>query len=261
MCRKESKERAEKKRIQSDLTESLEDNKVGSETSAEEQKSEGDVKESLTPVVPSINDEVAVEDSELVHQKHAREHKIWKFFESFRLPVWKIFAISIAWLVLFTASLLKGNETIAGIKKCDPWWWILIAMTFVILFVMSFSLGILYWCIWRRKQKVQFPATQGDIRWNLRNSILLPALFLSAGLVAGLLGIGGGMIVGPLLLELGVLPEVSMATSAFMIFFTSSATMVQYLLLGTVPLYYSLWFVVFGMASAVLGRIVLGFVV
>ena len=33
-------------------------------------------------------------------------------------------------------------------------------------------------------------------------------LLLGAGLVAGMLGLGGGMIIGPLLLELGVHPQV-----------------------------------------------------
>lgn len=40
-------------------------------------------------------------------------------------------------------------------------------------------------------------------------------------------GIGGGMIKGPLMLEMGMIPQVSAATAAFMILFTSSATTAQ----------------------------------
>jgi uncharacterized membrane protein YfcA len=38
-----------------------------------------------------------------------------------------------------------------------------------------------------------------------------------AGLLAGLLGIGGGTIFGPLMLEFKIQPEVAAATSSFMI--------------------------------------------
>jgi uncharacterized membrane protein YfcA len=41
--------------------------------------------------------------------------------------------------------------------------------------------------------------------------------------VAGLFGLGGGVVKAPLMLELGVLPEVAAATSTTMIAFTSMA--------------------------------------
>lgn len=200
-------------------------------------------------------------DPDITNYESTREYSIWNFFESFRFPVWKIALITIAWIVLIVSSLLKGNKDIAGITKCSWPWWSLVAGSFVILFSLSMIMGVTYNVIYRRKTTISYPTAEGDIKWNLRNSFLLPALFLSAGLVAGLLGIGGGMIVGPLLLELGVIPEVSMATSAFMILFTSSATMVQFIIIGSVPLYYALWFVSFGIASAVLGQLVIGFLV
>jgi uncharacterized membrane protein YfcA len=50
--------------------------------------------------------------------------------------------------------------------------------------------------------------------------------------MAGLLGIGGGLILGPLLLELGLHPIVSTATSNFLVLFTSSSTSIQFILLG-----------------------------
>jgi uncharacterized membrane protein YfcA len=48
---------------------------------------------------------------------------------------------------------------------------------------------------------------------------------------AGLLGIGGGTILGPLLLELGLHPIVSTSTSNFLVLFTSSSTSIQFILL------------------------------
>jgi len=40
---------------------------------------------------------------------------------------------------------------------------------------------------------------------------------LCAGIVAGLVGVGGGMLLGPLMLQMGVLPQVSAATTGTMI--------------------------------------------
>lgn len=57
----------------------------------------------------------------------------------------------------------------------------------------------------------------GEIIWDKWNTIAYPFIFFSSGFVAGLLGIGGGMIAGPLLLEVGLSIPVATATSAFMI--------------------------------------------
>lgn len=62
----------------------------------------------------------------------------------------------------------------------------------------------------------------GDIEWNDRNSILYPLLCTVAGIIAGLFGVGGGIIKAPLLIEMGVNPFVVSATSLAMIVFTTS---------------------------------------
>ncbi|KAK6163177.1 hypothetical protein DH2020_000041 [Rehmannia glutinosa] len=52
------------------------------------------------------------------------------------------------------------------------------------------------------------------------------------GALGGLFGVGGGMLISPLLLQLGKEPEVTAATCSFMVFFSSTMSAVQYLLLG-----------------------------
>jgi uncharacterized membrane protein YfcA len=56
-----------------------------------------------------------------------------------------------------------------------------------------------------------------------------------AGVVAGLIGIGGGMVLGPLMLVLGVHPSVSTATTASMILLTSSSVAVMFVMSGLIP--------------------------
>ncbi|KAL2516172.1 Sulfite exporter TauE/SafE family protein [Forsythia ovata] len=59
-----------------------------------------------------------------------------------------------------------------------------------------------------------------------------------AGIVGGLLGLGGGFILGPLFLELGIPPQVSSATATFAMVFSSSMSVVQYYLLKRFPVPY-----------------------
>ncbi|KAI4299233.1 hypothetical protein L6164_032713 [Bauhinia variegata] len=61
---------------------------------------------------------------------------------------------------------------------------------------------------------------------------LFPLMALLAGILGGVFGIGGGMLISPLLLQVGIAPEVTAATCAFMVFFSSTMSALQYLLLG-----------------------------
>jgi uncharacterized membrane protein YfcA len=64
---------------------------------------------------------------------------------------------------------------------------------------------------------------EGDVFWTPTTTLFYPLLFLGAGIVAGLFGLGGGIVQGPLMMQLKVLPEIAAATSATMILFTSCA--------------------------------------
>ena len=54
------------------------------------------------------------------------------------------------------------------------------------------------------KQEFGFPFPKGAIKWTPSNSVRWPLVCMTAGLMAGLFGIGGGMVKSPLLLEMGV---------------------------------------------------------
>ena len=61
------------------------------------------------------------------------------------------------------------------------------------------------------------------MRWDGEVAARCMALAFAAGIVAGLVGVGGGMVLGPMMLELGVLPQVSSATTGTMVLLTSSS--------------------------------------
>ena len=48
----------------------------------------------------------------------------------------------------------------------------------------------------------------GELQWNQKNVAIYPLYSLVAGIMGGLLGIGGALVLGPVLLEVGVPPQV-----------------------------------------------------
>ncbi|CAI5465055.1 unnamed protein product [Closterium sp. Yama58-4] len=76
---------------------------------------------------------------------------------------------------------------------------------------------------------------------------------LLAGCMGGLLGVGGGMVMGPVLLELGMLPQVSSATSSFIVLFSSSLSVLEFYLLGRIPIPPALLFALVAALAALLG--------
>jgi hypothetical protein len=74
----------------------------------------------------------------------------------------------------------------------------------------------------------------GDVEWNARSTVIYPVLCIFAGFFAGLFGVGGGIIKGPLMLEMGVLPPVAAANAATMILFTTGIAALTFLLFGAI---------------------------
>jgi hypothetical protein len=59
------------------------------------------------------------------------------------------------------------------------------------------------------RKSINFPYHPKDVKWSTEIFIKYPMFAFFGGLMAGLLGIGGGLILGPLLLELGIHPLVN----------------------------------------------------
>lgn len=66
--------------------------------------------------------------------------------------------------------------------------------------------------------------------WNVGEAMCYHGMAIVTGALAGLVGIGGGLIFAPFFLGMGVEPSVAVATSSTCVIFTSSSTTLQYLL-------------------------------
>jgi len=93
-----------------------------------------------------------------------------------------------------------------------------------------------------------------DMVWTTENLLKFPKTALLAGLAAGLLGIGGGMVLGPLFIEIGMQPTVAKSSCAFMILWTGLSGVIQYAMADKLGWQLALYFVCVGYCSGQIGQ-------
>ena len=72
---------------------------------------------------------------------------------------------------------------------------------------------------------------------------------------AGMFGVGGGIVKGPLMLAMGVHPKVSSASSACMILFTSFTATTSFLVFGLLDMDYAVICMSLGFTATLVGQI------
>lgn len=159
---------------------------------------------------------------------------------------WKELGLLVfVWVAFLVLQIAKNNTA-----TCSTAYWVLN------LLQIPVSVGVsLYEAINLYKGK-RVIASKGDsgTNWKVHQLILYCACGVLAGIVGGLLGLGGGFILGPLFLELGVPPQVSSATATFAMTFSSSMSVVEYYLLKRFPVPYALYFMGVATAAAFIGQ-------
>lgn len=73
------------------------------------------------------------------------------------------------------------------------------------------------------------------------------------GVLAAALGLGGGIIFNPVLLMLGVPPQVSGAISLYLVFYGKVASCLVYVLNGQLDIMYSMWVGLWATVGGVIG--------
>ena len=173
------------------------------------------------------------------------------------VPVRKVFP-----LVVLFAFVIPTDVLARYTFRCGSWgYWVVVLSIFpVVVLVMRHVQGMLMDEA-RLKAAAGFPKLPGEMLWTNQNVIVYPTICSLAGIVAGMFGVGGGVIKGPLLLEMGLLPEVTAATTTTMILFTSGAAVVEYASFGHVPWDYGIWVFALGFALTTVGHILMRHVV
>ncbi|TDH68857.1 hypothetical protein CCR75_005266 [Bremia lactucae] len=198
---------------------------------------------------------VSSSDKMLERRKFIEQHEMKTF------PIKYVIPLVISWLVVLVQSMLRGGHgasSLIGISCNSAAYWILTLLPLLILFAITLWTGHQLRLLNRLKVLCNYPFIEGDVHWIRRRILLFPTLCSMAGVCAGLLGIGGGMVKGPIMLEMGILPPVQSATANFMILFTASSTTLQFAINGQFPgeiqYDYIAWFALMGSIGGLCGQ-------
>ncbi|EOY08069.1 Sulfite exporter TauE/SafE family protein isoform 1 [Theobroma cacao] len=152
---------------------------------------------------------------------------------------WKRLLILATVWVLFTLIQVIKNDLVV----CSTWYWVLFCLQLPIaVLVFGYEATKLYKEHKKRMSTGNREAIcEASIQWSPLNIAFCALCGILGGTVGGLLGSGGGFILGPLLLEIGVIPQVASATATFVMMFSSSLSVVEFYLLKRFPIPYALY--------------------
>jgi len=182
--------------------------------------------------------------------------------EERHIPMTNIVILVAMFVVIIVVNLLKGGGAFPsplGITCGSPAFWL--SNAFMLGWILLVSVLVRMHLIhkFERKERCGYQYVEGDIKWDGRATIVYPGICCLAGFFAGMFGIGGGIVKGPLMLAMGVHPAVSSASSACMILFTSFTATTSFVVFGLlIPDYASVCFTV-GFIATFFGQIGLGY--
>ena len=167
------------------------------------------------------------------HTEHALE--IIEMEERKYVPLQKIGFVLVPVISLIILLLIQGSKdmkSIFNVAICSFTYW----AAFIIFIAFNLFWSYLMYSHIQRaheaKLKANYQFGVGDIYMDMGNIQKICGVGVIAGWIAGCFGLGGGIVFNPVLLELGVLPEVASATAIFMIIFGSGVATFQYVIVG-----------------------------
>ncbi|KAK9158758.1 hypothetical protein Scep_005332 [Stephania cephalantha] len=154
---------------------------------------------------------------------------------------WKRVVILVSVWVAFLLLQIIKNKTVS----CSILYWVVNALQIPIAILVS---GYEAVRLWRENKKRKMSGNsesvcEATIEWTPLHIASCALCGIVGGIVGGLLGSGGGFVLGPLLLELGVIPQVASATATFVMMFSSSLSVVEFYLLKRFPIPYALYLI------------------
>lgn len=201
--------------------------------------------------------EALATNEEAPSDEHLAKRQAFLVTDSRQIPLEKVAALILLWIGLLVLTLLKGGkgvESLVGITCESPWYSVLLGCQFLWMLGFALVFGFKLLRDQRERQKVSYPFLDDDVVWDMKSLRFYGAFTFVAGIVAGLIGIGGGMVLGPLMLVMGINPRVSTATTATMVVLTSSSVAVIFVTSGIVPWQYAALFFSICLFGSILGK-------
>ncbi|KAL3666619.1 hypothetical protein V7S43_008242 [Phytophthora oleae] len=166
---------------------------------------------------------------------HISEQKVYRA----DVPWGKLATLGSLFTVVAGMRILRGGENFdspMGINPSSTLHPVLVALPYVILVIISFfSLKNLR-ATYEKQQSPGYEFGTHEIKWTASSIRFFPMSSLAAGAASGMFGIGGGIINGPLLLEVGIDPSAASAMTAATVLFSSGMSSLNYAAMGKLNL-------------------------
>ena len=152
-------------------------------------------------------------------------------------------------------ALAKGDlstPSIIDIEFCTDWYFGIFILYLLFLSSLCIITGIKF-----VKNLGELTEKSEESYWNLKSAFILPVIGLFTGIIAGALAVGGGIILNPVIISYGILPEVSTASCNFFVFLSSFSSALQYYMSGILELYDAALYLIVSMTGSAFGVLVL----
>ncbi|XP_065866928.1 sulfite exporter TauE/SafE family protein 3-like isoform X2 [Euphorbia lathyris] len=159
---------------------------------------------------------------------------------------WKELGILFAvWLVILALQIGKNY-----LATCSVTYWVLNILQIPVAGGVSAYEAV---SLYKGRRKITSKG-EASRNWRAHQLVLYCVAGLFAGMLGGMLGLGGGFILGPLFLEMEIPPQVSSATTTFIMTFSASISVIEYYLLKRFPVPYALYFFSVAILAALVGQ-------
>lgn len=147
-------------------------------------------------------------------------------------------------------SILRESNLVS---KCSFIYWLLVLIFVVIVLIFDYFAIAHIEKEYNYRKLINYPYDEKDIDWTKQTIIKLCCIGFIAGFIAGTIGIGGGVVLGPILLDLGIHPIVGTVTTNFLVLITSSSTTFQFILFKMLNFEYGFFCIIFSALGSYCG--------
>eukprot|EP01125_Pyxidicula_operculata_P001094 TRINITY_DN1099_c0_g2_i1.p1 TRINITY_DN1099_c0_g2~~TRINITY_DN1099_c0_g2_i1.p1 ORF type:complete len:379 (-),score=65.54 TRINITY_DN1099_c0_g2_i1:163-1299(-) len=187
--------------------------------------------------------------------------------EKRKFPLIKIGIMFFVLVIVCLHSLIVGGKGVSiiasvyTIKKCSWEYWLISFCIFPILILITILISLHMMKLHKKRVSLGYVFDKEDVKWSKKVTSIVACVSGGSGILASLLGIGGGMILTPMMLELKVNTQVTSATSTYMLFFTSLSSLIQFSVLGQVKWDYGVTLLIIGFFTSVIGQTGINYIV
>ncbi|XP_074287682.1 sulfite exporter TauE/SafE family protein 3-like [Silene latifolia] len=163
---------------------------------------------------------------------------------------WKqLTMLILVWLTFLAIQIFKEFTT-----TCSTAYWVLYLLQIPVAYGASFYQALRQK---RKSREIDHSTDEEPVGYiSIRQLLFQSLVALLAGMIGGLLGLGGGFLLSPLFLEIGIIPQVSSATATFVMTFSASLCVIEYYLLNRFPLLYAIYFASIAIIASLIGQFV-----